>query len=333
MNRQSLSQNLSCRRIGFTLVELLVVIAIIGILVGLLLPAVQAAREAARRMQCANNLKQLSLSFHNHESSFHKFPSGGWGWHWIGDADRASGLKQPGSWAYSILPYIEQENLWRAASDGQPNRITLQQLNNAGRMVAEPIATFICPSRRSAILYPRIITAPVPNGHAYNCDPVSEVARSDYAANGGDRVVLWGGGPSPADGFANRGFADQSGATGICFQRSQIRFADITDGSSNTYLLGEKYLSVDHYQSGISWRDDHTLFAGDDSDMHAWSHDGPVHDRSGFDNVYLFGSNHTSGLNMSFADGSVRHLAFEIDKSTHANLGNRKDGNTVTRDD
>ena len=95
---------------GFTLVELLVVIAIIGILVALLLPAIQAARESARRTQCQNHLKQLGLACINFESAHGALPSGGWDWHWMGDPDQGYGEDQPGSWLFSVLPYIEESN-------------------------------------------------------------------------------------------------------------------------------------------------------------------------------------------------------------------------------
>src|SRR5262245_46642638 len=95
-------------RLGFTLIELLVVVAIIGILIALLLPAVQRVREAASRVSCQNNLKQLGLAIHHHHDLYERFPSGGWGWYWVGEPSRPSDHTQPGGWAYNLLPFVEQ---------------------------------------------------------------------------------------------------------------------------------------------------------------------------------------------------------------------------------
>ncbi len=127
-------------RFGFTLVELLAVIAIIGILIALLLPAVQAAREAARQLQCKNNLKQLALACLNHEHAHNFLPAGGWSYGWAGDPDRGVDKRQPGGWQYNILPHVEQQALHDLGLNN----------NQTGRTQAAvtPVGAFICPTRR-----------------------------------------------------------------------------------------------------------------------------------------------------------------------------------------
>ena len=105
--------NQAAGRPAFTLIELLVVIAIISVLVALLLPAVQSVREAGSRTQCVNNLHNLALACQNHHLKTGHLPTGGWGWSWNGDPDRGTGRNQPGGWGYNVLPFVEQDNLYR----------------------------------------------------------------------------------------------------------------------------------------------------------------------------------------------------------------------------
>jgi prepilin-type N-terminal cleavage/methylation domain-containing protein len=166
-------------RSGFTLIELLVVIAIIAILIGLLLPAVQKVREAAYRTECQNNLKQLALACHLHADATKAFPSCGWGYTWVGDFDRGLGKEQPGGWAFSILSFIEQDNLFRKPTDGNPvmrNVNSPTQRAAAAEMTAIPVKTFYCPSRRPPQPYP--LSPPTPP-QAWNADFKERVCKLD----------------------------------------------------------------------------------------------------------------------------------------------------------
>ncbi|MDW8036999.1 MAG: DUF1559 domain-containing protein, partial [Thermoguttaceae bacterium] len=250
---------------GFTLVELLVVITIIGILIALLLPAVQSAREAARRTQCANNLKQLALAILEHEQAIGHFPTGGWGWAWMGDPDRGFGLRQPGGWIYNILPFMEQQALHDLGL-GQSESVKKAE---AAKMAATPISSLNCPSRRRPQAFP------VPEGWvAYNCNSVSAAARNDYAINQGDRGISNFSGPSSYSEGDNPNWsgwpADKKQMTGISFVQSQVTAAEVRDGTSNTYLVGEKYLNPDRYLNGTSPADNRGMYQGEDFDIGRW---------------------------------------------------------------
>ncbi len=322
------------KRAGFTLVELLVVITIIGILISLLLPAVQSAREAARRLQCSNNLKQLSLSCLTHESIHGFFPTGGWGCTWAGDPDRGFGNKQPGGWHYNILPFIEQQALHDLGLGGN---------KDGGRRCAEtPLAAFNCPTRRPAIAYP------YPNQYGFmNLNPSKPtvLGRSDYAANTGEANTTacpWG--PSTyAEGDAmtesqwqdtNQGYyGTAKDATGVVFHRSTCQTSQITDGTSNTYLVGERYLNPDAYSNGSYMDDDQGWMVGYDFDVNRFTNKiddcVPRQDQPSVTLPNAFGSAHASGFNMAFCDGSVHSISYSIDAETHRCLGSRKDNQPI----
>lgn len=216
------------------------------------------------------------------------------------------------------------------ASDGQFSVITAEQKAGAAKMCETPLGAFICPTRRSVTTYHRALVIPVPGGHAWNADPVPRTNRSDYAVNSGDTFLPWGEGPTVSDGFAGRGFWNMTQSNGICHQRSKVRLADIVDGTSSTYMVGEKYLDSAAYESGVDWGDDHSLFMGNDVDVHRWSERAPMQDRRGVSEFQRFGSAHSSGFQVGLCDGSVRHISYGIETVIHRNLGNRNDGQVIS---
>jgi prepilin-type N-terminal cleavage/methylation domain-containing protein/prepilin-type processing-associated H-X9-DG protein len=342
---------------GFTLVELLVVIAIIGILVALLLPAVQQAREAARRTQCTNQVRQLALSALLHEEAQKHLPTGGWGWAWVGDGDRGFKEKQPGGWTFNTLPFIEESNGYNAVKDGDPDVVSTSQAEAARDLVTSPLTMLNCPTRRGAgNVYPKPVDGTtVARNAAANPRDNNVAGRLDYAINAGDQNVNeYNGGPtsyanSETFTWGNTETGRDSRrpavflATGVSFLRSVIKLRHIVDGTSKTYLIGEKYLNPDNYFTGRDGGDNETWCTGYNNDnfrVTGGSHRDPNNeafylppqqDTPGEVDTKAFGSAHTGGLNMSFCDGSVQFINYGIDPLIHKQNGNRRDLKTVIR--
>lgn len=343
---------------GFTLVELLVVIAIIGMLVGLLLPAVQQAREAARVMQCNNNLHQLGLAALNVESSSKFLPSGGWGYYWLGDPDAGFGNKQPGGWTYSILPMLDQNNLYMLPADGAvPESPSATSRSGCDTLQQTPVSAFNCPSRRSLKLYP----AKQPR-NCYNFSLASPCAKTDYAAccgtySGSVTVTHNYQGPTTSaiatcrtNNAWDKTYEFNTKKTGVIFAHSKIAIGDIRDGMSNTYMIGEKFMDPGTYEqleytgsSTLNGDDDYTLWTGADLDnirpTYCGSFSGttfnpaatqrtPMQDRAGFgeSGSHRFGSSHAGTVGICMCDGSAQRVSYSIDPEIHHCKGDRKDG-------
>jgi prepilin-type N-terminal cleavage/methylation domain-containing protein len=314
---------------GFTLVELLVVITIVGILVALLLPAVQAAREAARQVQCKNNLKQVAAACLHHEQLLGFLPTAGWSYSWVGDPDQGFTQRQPGGWQFNILPFLEQQALRDLGLNN----------NQIGRTqtAATALQVFICPTRRKVAAY----TDAYAGGHV-NWNKGATIGRSDYAGNAGEGCDLCtiegplslsdGDSWTTAQWYAVQGTDSLQplGVNGVFFRHGVCRLAAITDGTSNTYLAGEKSVEPDYYETGQDWGDDQCWSIGYDYDTVRWTNptapDAPAQDMPGVMKYQAFGSAHSVGFHTAMCDGSVRMMNYSINPDVHRRLGNRHDG-------
>jgi prepilin-type N-terminal cleavage/methylation domain-containing protein len=342
---------------AFTLVELLVVIAIIGVLVALLLPAIQAAREAGRNSQCKNNLRQIGIAFLNYEAGQKSFPSGGWGYRWMGDPDAGTGPRQPGGWIYQTAPFMENAGI-TLIGKGLKGTAKFDALAKQ-RTVTIPF--LYCPSRRKAV--------GLPAGEAPFNSAIPDLdAKTDYAAHGGTSVFdILGGGPSPNADFTNcagRGFPSctwtvsddklASAWNGIVCQRAGAKMRQITDGASRTLLGGEKYLPPEYYDTPTyrdraigdhNWGDDNpgdnsSAWQGYDQDNVRCANDDllPLRDDApkgpgsnptvpGYapNGSHSYGRAHPSTVNVVYADGSTHSVTFEIEPQVWNGLGSRHD--------
>lgn len=324
---------------AFTLIELLVVIAIIGVLIALLLPAVQSAREAARRTQCQNHLKQLSLGFLLHLDAHGHYPSGGWRCCWGGLPDMGIGLSQPGGWAFTILPFLEEQAMFDLGR--QTTGEAYREAGQARLRISLPI--YHCPSRRPNRLYPWGNAGGVlkPSSHysLHNGAPISPVAKLDYAANLGNAQNTCCFGAEATDLRAARHPRypwPDLGYDGISFAHSRIKVAMVTDGTSHTYMLGEKYLSADNYENGNDHGDNQAAYASHNSDNYrtvSLEYRQPLQDTEGVQIKQIFGSAHASGFHMAFCDGSVRRIDFSLGRSVHLALGTRNGEEPITAEE
>jgi prepilin-type N-terminal cleavage/methylation domain-containing protein/prepilin-type processing-associated H-X9-DG protein len=279
-------------RAGFTLVELLVVIAIIGVLVALLLPAVQAAREAARRSQCQNNLKQVGLALQMHHDVKKVFPMG-----------RNRYDQYAVSWAFATLPYMEET----AAYSAFVKTARVDDAANAQAM-RTPVAAYACPSRRSAAADRNFDNNDAPP------QVLGAAALGDYAANVGKHWNIGMEAGEVAGEIAHSGINPT--VAGPIFSRSQIRSRNVTDGLSATFAVGERHLrpvpagtaaEMEHYESGdtafIAGDTPLTIFAETDQGLATGPDDSTKH---------KFGSAHSGVTQFTFLDGHVSAIKNEI---------------------
>lgn len=322
------SSNLSKRRSSmvraFTLVELLVVIAIIGVLVGLLLPAVQAAREAARRIDCQNRMRQIVLAAHNYESGFKRFP--GYAGEWAPLAvNFPGGVARPDKrgvpWMVQIMPFMEQQqlslNLVRIC-DTVPGAALVAPADY--KFVEATVSAFNCPSRRDAKPYP-LVTPFLDKFGPYG-------ARTDYAMSGGAALSV---------DVTQAGVDLEQPGIWALGQRTALK--EVTDGTSTTLFLGEKAMNPMKYKTGTDYGDRTPLagfpeyYGASNSYVRFIARGYEVDRANSCMACHDFGGPHGAGWNAVMADGSIRTLSYSADMKSLKALASLAGGEIVNSDD
>jgi len=301
---------------GFTLVEVLVVIAIIAILIAMLLPAVQKVREAASRMECSSNLKQLALGTHGFHDIFHRMPYN----QFLPDYGKGPD-SLAWSWLARVLPFLEQQNLY---NDGG---IPQKTLRSSG-VAQSQIAIFFCPSD-IALLRGTTLTAGNLTGFPVGLTNYKGVSGSNW----GDDLE-GDAGPNFNTDWRHRGangsFDGLSNGDGIFFRtdyRQLLRIFDIMDGTSNTFMIGEDLHSFDQHCGGWAYPN----YVNSTCAI-PLNYADPGRTYTNWPNRYSFHSKHTNGANFCFADGSVRFVSDSINLATYRALATIRGGEVVSLD-
>jgi prepilin-type N-terminal cleavage/methylation domain-containing protein len=310
---------------GWTLIELIVVITIIAVLSAVLGVAIQAAREAARKTVCQNHLRQIGLAVQSNVNSRQYFPTNGWGWRFIPDAQVHPRAGQAGGWLYQLLPYLEHKSLHDLGMSSENTSVVHEQ---KCRLLTTSVAIFNCPSRAT----PRIVPQRREAGFYVNLLKPSEfVASSDYAVNGGTFSIFPQDHPS-GDGAKQMDkpyldtfpwpTADQT--NGVSFLQARFRPADVRRGSSNVLWAAERYIRFDWLADIDDGGNDQSMYSGECSDTIRFTGRPPVSNRMSGDRTQ-FGSSHAREVIGVLLDGSVQGFAFDIDEQVFRAFGRRHD--------